>query len=146
MKGIYFLLTIMLMAVFGCNEYRKRMGADGGDSIAVEVQTGIAPRTDFYGTYTGTLPCADCSGVRTTLTIHDDTTYDLRSEYLGKENGVFEENGIYRVVGVDVIELITPSTSDRTYYKILNGSIVLSDSTGMISRDELADYYVLKKQ
>jgi hypothetical protein len=41
-------------------------------------------------TYTGTLPCADCSGIKTTLTLTqlnsytDEGTYTLSSEYTGK--------------------------------------------------------------
>ena len=61
---------------------------------------------NFYGTYEGTLPCADCSGIRTTLKINSDTTYELRSEYLGRKDGVFEESGIYNIVGENIIELV----------------------------------------
>ncbi|MGC3965034.1 MAG: META domain-containing protein [Rhodocyclaceae bacterium] len=34
--------------------------------------------------YSGTLPCADCSGLRYTLNLFDDGAYLLRAEYLGK--------------------------------------------------------------
>jgi len=39
----------------------------------------IAPAT-----YTGTLPCADCSGLITTLTVWPDSVYRLRETYDGK--------------------------------------------------------------
>ncbi|MFA9438218.1 META domain-containing protein [Uliginosibacterium sp. sgz301328] len=34
--------------------------------------------------YSGTLPCADCAGLRYTLNLFDDGAYLLRAEYLGK--------------------------------------------------------------
>ena len=34
--------------------------------------------------------CADCGGIKTTLKINSDATYDLRSEYLGEENGILK--------------------------------------------------------
>ena len=35
--------------------------------------------------FSGTLPCADCPGIRYSLNLFDDHTYHLRMEYLGKE-------------------------------------------------------------
>lgn len=147
MKGLYLLAAIVAVTVLGCNEYKKKTDIEKRDSIAVvtEAKKDKAVTADFYGTYQGTLPCADCSGIKTTLKINGDTTYELRSEYLDKDDAVFEESGVYRVVGEDVIELVTPSSGDRTYYKIIDGAVVMSDSTGMIDRGELADYYVLKR-
>lgn len=101
---------------------------------------------DYYGTYEGTLPCADCGGIKTTLKINSDTTYDLRSEYLGKKNGIFEESGIYNIVGENIIELVTPSSGDKTYYKVLDGAVALSDSIGTINSGELSEQYILKRQ
>ncbi len=39
---------------------------------------------DWHGTYKGILPCADCEGVKTVLTIRQDHTYLLEITYLGK--------------------------------------------------------------
>lgn len=35
--------------------------------------------------YAGTLPCADCSGIETTVVLHPDGSYRLRERYLGEE-------------------------------------------------------------
>ena len=147
MKGFYLLAGIAVMAVVGCSGCRNKSCCYNKDGAA-EVETNKAKvlPADFYGTYTGTLPCADCGGIKTRLKINRDTTYELRSEYLGKKDAVFEESGVYNIVAEDVIELITPSSGYRTYYKILDGAIALSDSTGMITKGELAEYYILKKQ
>jgi len=37
---------------------------------------------DWAGTYEGVLPCADCPGIKTRLTLNKDGTYELRAEFL----------------------------------------------------------------
>lgn len=149
MKGLYlFAAMLTAMAMAGCGGCKKNSCAAGGESVAVvtaddDVKDDYGRR--FCGTYEGTLPCADCDGVKTTLKINDDTTYGLRSEYLGKKDGVMEESGVYRTVG-DVIELITPSSGDKTYYKYVDDAVILCDSTGKVADGKLVEHYVLKKQ
>lgn len=63
------------------------------------------------------------AGIKTTLKINSDTTYDLRSEYFGKKNDTFEESGIYNIMSQDIIELVTPSSGEKTYYKILDNAV-----------------------
>lgn len=36
--------------------------------------------------YKGTLPCADCSGIDTTLTLYSDETYQMSSVYQGRND------------------------------------------------------------
>jgi copper homeostasis protein (lipoprotein) len=42
---------------------------------------------DWAGTYKGTVPCADCEGIETTLTIDADSNYVISTQYLGKKKG-----------------------------------------------------------
>ena len=37
---------------------------------------------DWAGRYTGLLPCADCEGIQTQLTLHADKTYVLEEHYV----------------------------------------------------------------
>ena len=39
---------------------------------------------DWSGKYQGVLPCADCSGIKTELTLHQDKTYELAEQYIDK--------------------------------------------------------------
>ena len=34
-----------------------------------------------------------------------------------RENGIFEESGVYNMIGENIIELVTPSSGAKTYYK-----------------------------
>lgn len=147
MKGLCLLAVITAIAVTGCDENKKGDCCKRGKTTTVTKTVSSKNKiADFYGTYEGTLPCADCSGIRTTLRINNDTTYELRSEYLGMKDGVFEECGVYRIMSGNIIELITPSSGDKTYYKIIEGGVALSDSTGKTTSGKLAKHYILRKQ
>ena len=50
---------------------------------------------DWAGTYHGTLPCADCPGIRYTITLNNDDTYRLRTRYLEKGDTAFTESGAF---------------------------------------------------
>ncbi|MDD7557192.1 MAG: copper resistance protein NlpE [Porphyromonas somerae] len=101
----------------------------------------------YVGTYEGTLPAADAAGFKTTLTINADMTYQLTQVAEGgKEENKTEESGTYNLLENDVLELITPSTGAKTYYKVLDNSVALvSDATGTLAEGELADKYILNK-
>lgn len=137
------LAVTMIIVTSGCLGHGKKNRQRENNSI-----TGIvnSRNKDYYGIYEGILPCADCSGIKTTLRINSDTTYDLQSEFLGEENRIFEESGVYNMIGENIIELVTPSSGVKTYYKILDDAVVLSDSMGTFNNGGLAEQYVLKRQ
>ena len=89
--------TAIITSMSGCTGSQKRTTQQEKESATMATTTVNTKNKNFYGTYEGTLPCADCSGIRTTLKINSDTTYELRSEYLGRKDGVFEESGIYSI-------------------------------------------------
>ena len=48
---------------------------------------------DYLGTYKGILPCADCEGIETTITLNKDETYTSTVKYLGKSSEEIKEIG-----------------------------------------------------
>ncbi|MDR1743704.1 MAG: copper resistance protein NlpE N-terminal domain-containing protein [Dysgonamonadaceae bacterium] len=44
-------------------------------------------KTAWEGTYAGTLPCADCEGIDTRVTLNGDGTYTLVQDYIDGNNG-----------------------------------------------------------
>ncbi|HMH12677.1 MAG TPA: copper resistance protein NlpE N-terminal domain-containing protein [Edaphobacter sp.] len=41
---------------------------------------------DWAGVYEGVLPCADCTGIKTSLTLNRDGTYKRMTQYLGRQD------------------------------------------------------------
>lgn len=45
------------------------------------------------------------------------------------------------------MELVTPSSGEKTYYRMLNNrQVMLSDKEGTISQSLLAEHYILNKK
>lgn len=144
MKKISLLLAASAALLFASCDTKESNNSEDQATVETETTEVVAETPAYVGSYEGTLPCADCSGILTKLTIREDTTYDLSSEYLEKEDGKFEQSGVYELNG-DVIVLITPSSGEKTYYKILDNSLALVDSTGVQNTGELASHYILNK-
>lgn len=128
------------------HKYTKNADVDQQDTTVVENIHSSGIVIDYVGIYEGTLPCADCEGIKTKLTIKNDTTYELKGMYLGKEDGKIETNGIYNIINGEILELVTPSSGDKTYYKILEDAVALSDASGKLVEGELAEDSILKKK
>jgi len=52
-----------------------------------------AQGNDWVGTYRAVLPCANCEGVETVLTLNADTTYVLKIKFLGAAVAPTESTG-----------------------------------------------------
>lgn len=93
MKAMKLILAgAVVFAMASCTGSQKKTDASQQDSVVVvtDAQT-VVKVADIAGTYEGTLPCADCPGIKTTLKINDDTTYDLRSEYLKRKTACLKK-------------------------------------------------------
>ena len=142
-RKILLAITVVTIMISCNNAGQKKKNNQVENQVNTEIQAEVA---NIYGTYQGTFPAADCEGIKTTLTINDDKTYSLISEYIGVKDGNFETNGTYNVIDETLIELVTPSSGEKKYYKILDSNrIMLSDELGAINNGELADLYILKK-
>lgn len=152
MKRKLIVLTVGALAVLSsCTEKKTTANATDKDSTSVVDTTAT---DDNYvdlaavsGTYEGTLPAADCPGIKTVLTIKADSTYQLQQDYIDKKNGHDEASGVFKVLDGKRLMLIRPSSGEQTYYKVNdNNSIVMTDSLGVEPEGETAKLYVLKKK
>lgn len=101
---------------------------------------------DYTGTYKGTLPCADCQGIETTLTIANDSSFTRVMKYMGKkDNNEFTENGKYKWNAEgSIIEL--EGLSAPAKYQVAENKLIQLDQEGKVVTGELAESYVLVKQ
>lgn len=104
----------------------------------------IPPRETCFGTYTGTLPGADCPGIETTLTLLQDSTFQLRMVYIDRETS-FEEEGRFFQEN-DTLLAVQSKNGHRQYYRIEQGSLRHLDADKNAIAGALADRYVLTKK
>ena len=143
MKMIFYGL-ISLIFMTSCISSQKNNTQIENCEIKTESQV---QTSNLFGVYEGTLPAADCKGIKTMLVINEDKTYTLKSEYKGKKNATFETCGVYHMIGDSIIELITPSSGEKTYYRMLNNKqVMLSDKEETVNKGSLAEHYILNKK
>ena len=147
---IYFAMAAAVALTTSCNG-KKTVSADADhDSTSVADTTVAGENVDLTtvaGTYEGTLPAADCPGIKTVLTVNADSTYELKQDYIERKDGHDEASGVLQVLNGNVLMLVRPSSGEHTFYKVKDSkSIVMTDSLGNEAEGEMAKLYVLTKK
>ena len=140
---ILFLSAFIVTALLSCkdNTRQEEQAKEPETENAVKDDSHNSQNSlDWAGLYEGTLPCADCEGIKTTIEINKDNTFTIKEDYLGKGN--FEEKGT--ISWDDAGGVITMSDSKRKY-KVGENVLFALDQEGNVITGELADNYLLKK-
>lgn len=108
------LLSALLALSLGCKNDPGKTSVEQqeqGTLPQMENDT-IPPGTDetqtstgWEGSYSGSLPCGDCKGILTKITISKDKAYTLSSVYMGKETKPTIYKGTYTLDDKNIITL-----------------------------------------
>jgi uncharacterized lipoprotein NlpE involved in copper resistance len=101
---------------------------------------------DYWGIYTGILPCADCEGIETIIELGSDFSYVKKSTYLGKgDNKVIESAGTYSWNdGGNIITLVAEDAPNQ--YFVGENVLFHLDLEGNRITGDLSEKYKLNKQ
>lgn len=116
-----------------------------------DLEDNLAKETMAYtGVYEGTLPCADCEGIETTIILNDDNTYHKTETYLkGDSPSEFAEEGVFELDEEEGIITLNPSGNENEgeshLYQLEEDQLIALNPDGIKVEGELADYYVLEK-
>jgi len=139
--GISFILVCGVLLIFSCSNKNAK-----GKSATTNDQHTSANSLDWSGTYKGTLPCADCQGIATELTLNNNNTYILKTKYVGKDDTVQEERGSF-AWNKEGNKIILANTKDQPrQYWVGENAITQLDLSGNKISGVLAEKYVLTKQ
>lgn len=99
---------------------------------------------DWSGTYTAVVPCADCPGIKTDVTLNKDKTFTLNEEYL-ERNVKNQDKGSF---GWDVSgKVITLKGKNSSYkYRVGENTLTQLDMSGQPIDGPNKDLYVFKKK
>lgn len=101
---------------------------------------------DIEGTYTGTLPCADCPGINVEIILDADKSFTYNSTYIDRnDNQPFEDIGEWSLKG-DILTLTYDDSSTPTKFFIGEGYIQQLDGDGKKITGKLANMFILKKK
>ncbi|WP_075348742.1 copper resistance protein NlpE [Algoriphagus marinus] len=150
MKTSAITLFLLSSILFSCDNSKKRTIQVDETKIEESLRKPDSHNSmnslDWNGTYKGILPCADCEGIETILTLNPDQTYILVTNYLGRNDALEEEKkGSFSWNEAGSIITLTNITSGPNQYKVGENRIWHLDINGEIITGDLADHYVLIK-
>ena len=100
---------------------------------------------DWPGTYTGILPCADCGGIETTITLRGDGTFEREQLYLGKPGGPMSDSGQFAWNEAGSIVTLAAADGAKQRYQVGENLLFHLDQAGNRITGDLAAQYVLAK-
>ena len=99
------ILPVLLTGLFAVSCSKKEeakaetpqaVEADSAQAQPEEAAKAESPKK-HVGEFSGKLPCADCPGIETKLTLNEDGSFLLDETYLEKKDGQFNAKGSYEV-------------------------------------------------
>lgn len=147
------LAFILCLCFYGCkNNKDKDSESDAQTPVSVSTTTKEVPlgdtsenSLDWNGQYKGTLPCADCEGINTTLTLKASGDFRRSLEYIGKSENTIEETGIFSWDASGSNITLSLEDGSTQSYKVGENRLWQLDQNGERIAGELADKYLLYK-
>lgn len=145
------LLNILVFSLVACNSSSKTSETKDAslqqDSIVAVDSHTSQTSLDYYGVYEGVLPCADCEGIKTKLTLNKDETFVLETSYLKngqnlspqKYSGKFSWNEAGNTIKVEGVE------DFNNQFFVGEGKLFVLDMSGEKITSSLKDHYVLEQ-
>lgn len=146
MKKSFFVMaaatTMFAMGLVSCGNKQNTENQEATTDTVVVAEPAPAP---ISGTFEGTLPCADCSGIKTELVISEDGKFKLTETYMAKKEKQFVSEGEI-VRGEGGRFSLTDKDGTVRQYELTDNTIAVLDAEGKKAEGELADKYILTKK
>lgn len=137
-------MALVTLVIFFASCANKQSSNDNQNNLPTISENEQGTVTEIYGTYEGVVPAPNTAGITMHLTINSDETFVLTREYQDNKQGSFKDQGRYTIINDNVIEL-TDKKGIKTYYRIDNESVILSDPEGKVADADYASQYQLRK-
>ena len=100
---------------------------------------------DWNGVYKGTIPCADCEGIQTQLTLMEDGSFERRTTYLGKDGETRSDKGNFTWDDAGSVVTLAFEDGETQQYQVGENILFHLDRQGNRITGDLADKYTLMK-
>jgi len=136
LKWTIYCMMAVTVAATSCQT--KRTASNPGADPAHNSQNSL----DWSGTYQGTLPCADCPGIRYVLTLNEDNSYQLKTQYLERGDSVFTESGKF-TWNENGNQITLADRGEK--FQVGENRLFHLDMEGNRITGDLAEHYILSK-
>lgn len=131
------LFLISVTVVLSCSISHRATQLNNSNS------SGLA---EIEGVYRGTIPCADCEGIKMEVILDENGKYNVSRVYLGKKGGRFNDSGKYRFDNAsDKIILTDKNGKLEGLFLYTKEGIVMLNMEGSRIEGDLAEMYLLEK-
>jgi len=143
--SIAFVAFLSAALFTGCNSNKKNTASEKRTTLMASDRAHNSRNSlDYQGTYSGTMPCADCSGIDVEITLSGDN-FKRKMTYQGKEGqNMFDDSGKY--VWNEEGDIITLGGDPAEQYQVGENQLIALDMQGRHITGDLADMYILKKK
>lgn len=102
---------------------------------------------EFHGVFYGFLPCNDCNGIKTTLSLKQKNNYLLVTQPARESSREYYEKGKYSWNDENHTVVLTPrkESSIRQYHIENEGTLIQLNSDGTRMTGDEADRYILRR-
>jgi heat shock protein HslJ len=147
MRLFFFIMVFMLGACSSppSDSQESNTVVDSSDPVAVDAAHNSRNALDWPGSYIGTLPCADCEGIRTTITLRDDGTFDRERLYLGKSRTPLSDSGQFAWNEAGGVVTLAAADGTPQMYQVGENQLFHLDRGGNRITGDLAARYVLRQ-
>lgn len=144
-----FLFGLSMLVLASCNQNssdkKDTIVSDNADTETyVDTVHTSQNSVDWAGIYDGTIPCADCEGIKTMIELKDDGTFIMETEYLGKD-GKFSDKGMFTWFN-NGSSVMLKGEGAETRLKVGENQLFHLDQDGNEITGELAEQYIYKKR
>jgi heat shock protein HslJ len=145
MKRKAFYILLMACTLYACKSNRHAYQKPDTGLIGPNV-TNYRETVSWAGTYTGTVPCADCPGIEWELTLNPEMTYTMHRTYIDRgyiapQSGKFTWNA----AGTQIDLLDIGDRDGAEHFLVLEDKLILLTPDGEIPSHTNLQRYTLTK-
>lgn len=135
-------LCLLSIGVWSCHATKTNT-----ETEATAIPDNSRNSLDWAGVYRGVLPCADCEGIQTEITLNTDDTYSITRKYLGKSEEIFKEQGrfLWDASGGKITLQVNGEPDRHAQYRVGENQLAKLDEEGQIIQGVFAEKYRLGK-
>lgn len=146
MKTVTSYLATTLLVFTSCN-FSKNKKDDPQEETEPQSQMIYEDNSrtalDWSDTYRGIMPCADCEGIATEITLNKDLSYSKKVRYIGKSDEIIQSEGTFS--WDETGNNIVLNEAEGEHYKVGEIALMVLDQDGKLISSSISEHYKLVK-